>query len=158
MSKQIKVGSMVEFKSDIEGFGVVAAIHTRSNRFFGTESKTFLVKSVSEPNGYPFHPMARWSDEVKAMVVYLDEDQIWLAEEEVEEKVSPKVEPIVSSSERANYRAIYTTTKEHAGSKRFVKASSAKEAAELLGVYALWIGFKVTIQISDGKKWTTVTK
>ena len=76
--KQIfKVGDKAWFKNDIEGRGIVALVKSRYSTWSMETTYEYAVRSESEPEGYPFHRMAVWNEEVKAMVVWVDEDHIW---------------------------------------------------------------------------------
>ncbi|NIQ88794.1 MAG: hypothetical protein GWN93_06800 [Deltaproteobacteria bacterium] len=76
MTDEIKVGSEVWFKNDVEGSGIVARV--RTIRGWNGPYKEYDIRSKSEPNGYRFHRMARFDSELNAMVVTVDEDHIWL--------------------------------------------------------------------------------
>lgn len=71
-----KVGDEVWFKNDVEGRGVVAEV-TQRRSWSGEIVREYMVKSKSEPNGYPFHRMARFDYELGCMVVDVDDDHIW---------------------------------------------------------------------------------
>lgn len=63
MSEQIfKVGDQVDFKVDIEGHGEVVHVEARRDRFMGFTRRTYYIAQPSQPNGYPWHPAARFVD------------------------------------------------------------------------------------------------
>lgn len=74
--KIFKVGDKVSFKVDYEGYGEVVHVTEKYDRFMGFTRRTYFIASPTEPNGYPFHPAARfvdWIPGVNRMCVIIDD-------------------------------------------------------------------------------------
>jgi len=73
---KFKVGDRVFFKQDVEGTGVIAKIQSERDWLSGEMRHTYIIVSASEPNGYPFHPMAHfcYDEDVNAMAIWEDDE------------------------------------------------------------------------------------
>jgi len=65
----MKIGQQVGFKLDTQGHGEIA----------GDDSMGYcLIIDRSQPAGYPFHPRARWNEQLKRFAVAVHPDAVWL--------------------------------------------------------------------------------